>query len=66
MALFSGLEGVASGQLHGPVVMGGHAAMKSLLRYRVVSGAGDFGAWTVTQVRAWLKEFIPKCHGINQ
>lgn len=49
MAHFEGLEGVEGGELEGPIVMGGRAAMKALTRHRIVSGCGDNGAWTVWQ-----------------
>lgn len=48
---FENLPGVLGGKLTGPIVMGGRAAMKALNRWRIVSGSGDHGAWTV-----WLDD----------
>jgi hypothetical protein len=87
MPLFVDLEGVMGGELEGPLVGTVQQAMTSLKTSRIVSGAGDNGAWHVyvrdddkyvccfyrhftkinemtftskTQVRMWLREWLPR------
>lgn len=44
---FIDLDGVKSGVLYGPFAKSTTAAMRALKSFRVVSGAGNNGSWTV-------------------